>query len=126
MAGVVAGVDRRPVPPGGHGSRTHLRTRRRCHAEAVPTDTAHGTGPLVLAVLAGLAHLGVGWFYLAGGLVIPGAVLVPLWLVWLALAVVLVRLAARRSWWTPVVPVVAALVFVAVLVGGEQWLGWQA
>jgi hypothetical protein len=40
--------------------------------------------------------------------------------------VVLVRLAARRSWWTPVVPVVAALVFVAVLVGGEQWLGWQA
>ena len=92
----------------------------------MPTDTAHGTGLLVLAVLAGLAHLGVGWFYLAGGLVIPGAVLVPLWLVWLALAVVLVRLAARRSWWTPVVPVVAALVFVAVLVGGEQWLGWQA
>jgi hypothetical protein len=92
----------------------------------VPTDTAPTTGPLVLAVLAGLAHLGVGWFYLAGGLVVPGPVLVPLWLVWLGLAVALVRLAARRSWWTPAVPVAAAVLFVAVLVAGEQLLGWRA
>ncbi|MGY1605821.1 MULTISPECIES: hypothetical protein [unclassified Geodermatophilus] len=88
--------------------------------------TARPTGPLVVAALAGLAHLAVGWFYLAGGLVVPGAVLVPLWLLWLALAVWLVRLAARRSWWTPVVPVVAAAVFVLVLVVGERVLGWQA
>jgi hypothetical protein len=53
-------------------------------------------------------------------------VLVPLWLVWLGLAAVLVRLAVRRSWWTPVVPVAAAALFVVVLVGGEQLLGWQA
>ncbi len=92
----------------------------------MPTDTAPTTGPLVLAVLAGLAHLGVGWFYLAGGLVVPGPVLVPLWLVWLGLAVALVRLAARRSWWTPAVPVAAAVLFVAVLVAGEQLLGWRA
>ncbi len=90
------------------------------------TDTARTTGPLVLAVLAGLAHLGVGWFYLAGGLVVPGPVLVPLWLAWLGLAAVLVRLAVRRSWWTPVVPVAAALLFVAVLVAGEQLFGWRA
>ncbi len=92
----------------------------------MPTDTARATGPLALAILAGLAHLGVGWFYLAGGLVVPGAVLVPLWLVWLGLAVGLVRLAARRSWWTPAVPVAAAVLFVLVLVVGEQLLGWQA
>ena len=96
------------------------------HTPAVPTDTARPTGPLVLAVVAGLAHLVVGWFYLAGGLVIPGAVLIPLWILWLALAAVLVRLAIRRSWWSPAVPIAAAVVFVLVLVVGEQAFDWQA
>ena len=36
-------------------------------------------GPLAVAVLAGVLHLVVGFFYLAGGLVIPGYVLLPLW-----------------------------------------------
>ena len=92
----------------------------------MPTDTARPTGPLVLAGVAGLAHLVVGYFYLAGGLVIPGAVLIPLWIVWLLLAVWLVRLAIRRSWWTPAPPVIAAVVFVLVLVVGEQAFDWQA
>jgi hypothetical protein len=92
----------------------------------VQTDSAHRTGPLVVAGLAGLAHLVVGYFYLAGGLVIPGYVLIPLWVLWLVLAAVLVRLALRRSWWTPAVPLVAAAVFVLVLVVGEQALGWHA
>jgi hypothetical protein len=92
----------------------------------VQTDTARPTGPLVLAGLAGLAHLVVGYFYLAGGLVIPGGVLVPLWILWLALAMWLVRLSVRRSWWTPLIPMIAAVVFVLVLVVGEQALGWQA
>jgi hypothetical protein len=99
---------------------------RRRHTPAVPADTARSTGPLVVAVVAGLAHLVVGYFYLAGGLVIPGVVLIPLWFSWLALAAVLVRLAARRSWWTPAVPVVAAVVFVLVLVVGEQAFDWRA
>jgi hypothetical protein len=83
-------------------------------------------GPIVVAVLAAVAHLVVGWFYLAGGLVIPGYVLIPLWVVWLVLAAVLVRLAIARSWWTAAVPVAAAALFVVVLVVGEQVLGWQA
>jgi hypothetical protein len=91
----------------------------------MPTDTARPTGPLVLAGLAGLGHLVVGYFYLAGGLVVPGPVLIPLWLLWLVLAVVLVRLAVRRSWWTPAAPIAAAAVFVLVLVVGEQALDWQ-
>jgi hypothetical protein len=81
-------------------------------------------GPRVVAALAGAAHLGVGFYYLAGGLVVPGAVLVPLWLVWIALAVLLVRLARRRSWWTPAVPAAAAAVLVLTVVIGEQLLGW--
>jgi hypothetical protein len=107
-------VDRRPEP------------QPRRHTPAVPTDTARQTGPLVVAVVAGLAHLVVGYFYLAGGLVIPGAVLIPLWLIWLGLAALLVRLAIRRSWWTPAVPVAAAVLFVLVLVVGEQAFDWQA
>ena len=83
-------------------------------------------GPLVVAGLAGAAHLVVGFYYLAGGLVVPGAVLFPLWALWLVLAAGLIRLALRRSWWTAAVPVVAAAVFVLVLVVGEQVFGWTA
>jgi hypothetical protein len=92
----------------------------------VPTQTVRSTGPLVVAVLAGIAHLVVGYFYLVGGLVIPGYVLIPLWILWLVLAAWLIRLAIGRSWWTPAVPVVAAAILVLVLVLGDQVLGWQA
>ena len=91
------------------------------------TPVQHGpAGPLVVAGLAGAAHLAVGVYYLVGGLVVPGAVLYPLWALWVALAVVLVRLALRRSWWTAAVPVVAALVLVLTITIGEQVLGWTA
>jgi hypothetical protein len=83
-------------------------------------------GPLVVAVLAALLHLVVGYFYLAGGLVVPGYVLIPLWAVWVLLAWWLVTLARRDSWWTPLAPVAAALLFVVVLTVGEQVLGWTA
>jgi hypothetical protein len=92
----------------------------------VQTDIARPTGPLVLAGLAGLAHLVVGYFYLAGGLVIPGYVLIPMWLLWLVLAAWLVRLAVQRSWWTPLIPLTAAGLLVLLLVVGDQVLGWQA
>jgi hypothetical protein len=83
-------------------------------------------GPLVLAAVAALVHLVVGYFYLVGGLVIPGPVLLALWLLWIVLALVLMRLAMNRSWWTPLVPVGAAAVLVLTVVIGESVLGWQA
>jgi hypothetical protein len=83
-------------------------------------------GQIVVAVLAALVHQVVGWFYLAGGLVIPGAVLIPLWIFWLLLAGALVVLAVRGSWWTLAIPIVAAVVFVLALVVGDQVFGWQA
>jgi len=98
---------------------------RHRHTPAVQTHQSRSTGPLILAGLAGLVHLVVGYFYLVGGLVIPGPVLIPLWILWLALAAWLLRLALRRSWWTPAVPVAAAAVLVIVVVLGDQVLGWQ-
>ena len=82
-------------------------------------------GPLAVAVLAVVLHLVVGFYYLAGGLVIPGYVLLPLWIVWFLLGWWLVTLARRNSWWTPLPPVAAAVLFVGVLTVGEQVLGWQ-
>jgi hypothetical protein len=89
-------------------------------------EVARRRGPLVVAVLAGIAHLVVGYFYAVSGLVVPGYALLPLWLWWMVLAVVLVRLALRRSWWTAAVPLVAAVTWWIVLVLGEELLGWQA
>jgi hypothetical protein len=91
------------------------------------TTPREGTaGPVVVAVLAALAHLVVGWFYLAGGLIIPGAVLIPLWIIWILLAALLVYLAVRRSWWTLAVPIAAAVIFVLTLVVGGGVFGWTA
>jgi hypothetical protein len=90
----------------------------------MPTTQEGRVGPIVVAVLAGLAHLVVGWFYLAGGLLIPGWALIPLWVVWVLLALLLVWLAVRRSWWTLAVPIVAAAIFVLTVVVGEQLFGW--
>ena len=95
------------------------------HTAAVETRT-RSRGPLVVAVVAAVLHLVVGYFYLAGGLVVPGYVLLPLWVAWALLAWWLVSLARRNSWWTPLAPVAAAALFVVVLTVGEQVLGWQA
>jgi hypothetical protein len=94
------------------------------HTAAVETVT-RSRGPVAVAVLAGLLHLVVGFYYLAGGLVIPGYVLFPLWAAWLLLAWWLVTLARRNSWWTPLPPVAAAALFVVAITVGEQVLGWR-
>jgi hypothetical protein len=90
----------------------------------VPTLATRPRGPLVVAVLAAVAHLVVGYFYLVSGLVVPGYALLPLWLWWALLAWVLFRLARQGSWWTPLVPVVAFGTWLLILTAGEQLLGW--
>ena len=89
------------------------------------TAPVRHAGAVVLAAVSGLAHLVVGYFYLAGGLVIPGQVLYPLWALWLVLAAWLVRLAVRGSWWTPVVPLLAAVVLVGTLLVGGSVFDWR-
>ncbi len=89
------------------------------------TDAGRATGPVVVGVVAGVLHLVAGYFYAVSGLVVPGYALIPLWLWWIVLAFVLLRLALQRSWWTAAVPVVATVTWLLVLFGGEALLGWQ-
>jgi hypothetical protein len=79
-----------------------------------------------VAGVAAVAHLAVGFFYAVSGLAIPLYALVPLWIFWVALAFWLQKLAIRRSWWTPAVPVVAAAVLVLTAAAGDAFLGWTA
>lgn len=79
-----------------------------------------------VAVVVGFgAHLAVGFFYGAAGLVVPGPYLFGLWLVWVALAVVAVR-HRRRLGLVLAVPVLAAAILVATVSLGGAVLDWQA
>ena len=69
-------------------------------------------GPLLLALPAGALHLVVGYFSVLSGLAVPFFLLLPVWVLWVALAFWLQRLAIQRSWWTPAVPVAAAAALV--------------
>ena len=88
--------------------------------------TRPSPGTWVIAALSGAAHGAVGVLYLASGLVAPLWAIVLLLAWWVVLALVLVRLARRGSWWTPVVPVVALATWYAGLTLGEGLLGWTA
>ncbi|WP_244928877.1 hypothetical protein [Nocardioides sp. W7] len=72
--------------------------------------------------MAGMAS--VLFLYGAGGLIAPW------WAVVLLLGVWLVLFVQACRWWTPrprlvpVLPVVAVLVWFAVMVSGGLWLGW--
>jgi len=81
-------------------------------------------GPRIAAVVALLAMVPVGSFYLASGLLVPGQWLFLLWVVFLVLVSVGVRLFRCRSYLVLAVPVVAAVVWFGTLSAGEAWLGW--
>lgn len=85
-----------------------------------------GVGPLVVGVISGAAHLVPGFFIVASGLVAPWWAVGLMTLVWIALTVLLVRMVQRRSWWTPVIPLLAAVLWVTTLTVGENTLGWTA
>ena len=89
---------------------------------AVMTDSP--AGPRIAAVVALLAMVPVGFFYVASGLLVPGPWLFLLWVVFLVLVTVGVRLFRRRSYLVLGVPVVAAVVWFGTLTAGEAWLGW--
>ncbi|HLM06249.1 MAG TPA: hypothetical protein VK402_13795 [Blastococcus sp.] len=88
--------------------------------------TRPGWPVLLVAALSGVALLLVGFLYLVSGLAVPGYALIPLWIWWFVQAWYLVRLAARGSWWTPLVPVVALVSWWAVLMIGGNLLNWTA
>jgi small-conductance mechanosensitive channel len=79
---------------------------------------------LVVAVLAAVAQLVIGYFYLASGLMAPGWAVAGLLVAWLLLTALAVRLAIHRSWWMAAVPVATAALWFAVMSAGDAWLGW--
>ena len=82
-------------------------------------------GALILATLAAIAHIVVGFFYFASGLMAPLWAIVLLLVWWVVLAAWLARAAWRGSWWTPLAPLVAVVTWFAVMTAGEQLLGWN-
>ncbi|WP_309125122.1 hypothetical protein [Kocuria sp.] len=77
-------------------------------------------------VVAALAHLVAGYFYLVSGLVAPLWAVVLLLVWWVVLTAVGVRLVRTRSYLVLLVPVVAAATWFGLLWFGEQVLGWTA
>ena len=75
--------------------------------------------------LACVVHLVVGFFYISSGLVAPLWGVLLLLAIWLALAVVLVRLRERGPV-TLLVPVAAGAIWFFVLWIGQALLDWTA
>lgn len=80
----------------------------------------------VLGALGIVAHSGVGYVYLAAGLVVPMPWLIGFLLLWLALLVLAIRLWRRKPLWVLAIPVVAVLLLVGGVSLGGALLGWNA
>jgi hypothetical protein len=72
------------------------------------------------------AHLVIGIWYAASGLVSPPWGVGVLLAIWFALLVVGLRLRTRRPWWMLAVPVLDVVIWVAVVTAGETFFGWTA
>jgi hypothetical protein len=73
-----------------------------------------------------LLFIGVGFLYMASGLVAPvwaSTILIGLWLVML---VGVIRIWKTKPWLVLASPIVAFLIWVLVLLAGEFFLGWTA
>ncbi|HWC13493.1 MAG TPA: hypothetical protein VG929_02720 [Actinomycetota bacterium] len=79
----------------------------------------------VMAWIALLLHLAVGYFYVLSGLVAPQWAVAGLLGIWLVLLWGLMHL--RRERWKPlVIPAIAAALWFGVLMLGDVLLGWTA
>lgn len=77
-----------------------------------------------LGVIGLLLYMGVGFFYLSSGLVVPGVALIILWLVWLGGIWLLLRVFKRRPELTFLVPLGATAFWFLYLTVGEALFGW--
>lgn len=80
----------------------------------------------IVAVVVGFAaHLAVGVFYLAAGLVVPGLAIPFFWAFWIFLLVLAIR-HRRQPVWVLAIPVVAVVAILAAVSLGEALFGWTA
>ncbi len=87
---------------------------------------SHPLWTRVLGIAGIVVHLGVGYFYLAAGLVVPGPWLVVFLLVWVALLVLGIHLVRRAPLWAMLVPVVGLGFLIGGVSLGGALLGWSA
>jgi len=80
---------------------------------------------MCLGVVA-VAMLAIGYIYLVSGLAAPAWAMALLAVVWVGLVATAVRLARYVSLLVLAVPLVAAAVWVVVVLVGGEFLGWQA
>ena len=81
---------------------------------------------LVLGFVGIAAHLVVGYFYLAAGLVAPLYGIVVFWVLWAALLGLAIWLLRRHPLWILAVPIVAVAILFGGIALGESLLGWSA
>ncbi|WP_344122464.1 hypothetical protein [Kocuria aegyptia] len=81
---------------------------------------------VVAVVIAALAQLVVGFYYLASGLMAPLWAIVLLGVWWVVLTLIGVRLVQRRSYLVLLVPVVAMATWFGLMTFGGSVLGWTA
>ena len=74
--------------------------------------------------MAGMAA--VLFLYGASGLLAPWWAVVALLVVWFALFVTACRWWTPRPTWVPLLPVLALVLWFAVMTAGGAWLGWTA
>lgn len=79
---------------------------------------------VVAVVIAALAQLVAGFYYLASGLMAPLWAIVLLGVWWVILTLIGVLLVKRRSYLVLLVPVVAVATWFGVMTFGEAVLGW--
>lgn len=83
-----------------------------------------GPGGSILAWIGLALHVLVGVPFLAVGLVAPWYGVLVMWICWVLLLVVALRLRSRRPWVTLAAPFAAAAVFLGTLWLGGTYLGW--
>jgi hypothetical protein len=94
--------------------------------DRAPEAVARPTWMLVAGFIGIAAHLVVGYFYLVAGLVTPVYGLVVLWIVWLALLALAIRMLRRHPLWVLAVPLAALGILVGLVSLGGALLGWSA
>ena len=81
---------------------------------------------LILGFVGIAAHLVVGYFYLAAGLVAPLYGIVIFWILWAALLGLAIWLVRRHPLWILAIPIVAVGVLFGGIALGGALLGWSA
>ncbi len=94
--------------------------------QGVGTESKPSLTSRVIGIVGIPLYVLVGWFYVASGLVVPFPWFLALWAIWAVGFFVLIKVFRAAPAWTPLVPVVAAGVWVGFVQLGSWLFGWTA